>query len=602
MKLIDFDELEKLKDTDDSELLEEGWDGNFFAEFADRVSDEIEDDEEYLAMPKEIMNDVQSDNEETDEEERYIIEKEEEDIYAVPEDSEIIPLEEKRRKFGRMLGLRMPEELSLEEVTDQSDTAKYVSEEVVLEEDAEDSFVDENEDVDAFQKEEFLQIDFEAMADQMAEELLEQQTQKSDEPVYYNPLEFGEEASETYEEFRDEYVRRHILKEESDVFYEEESESSDIEEPEVFNEKELETSNEEEPENFDEPEPAVEEFQGEQDVSEIIETNESETEEDNGSSFVDAEEFYRIEQEEEKKVLNIRDLPTSNTTTQNTSEGVLQKRTLPNRLSSENEKQDEAIETEERQEAEEKSSSSRASLGLTPGRKIRKLQSAFEDEYLDIMEYDMFDRKHKKRRRKKSYAKKSFKDNRIDWEEEEETPDKPFKEFMGLMISIAVVVLVTFVLVEFVGQRTEVNGESMESTLHDGDNLIVDKITYAFDEPERFDIVVFPYKMVNATEEVYYIKRIIGLPGERVQITNGFIYINGQLLKESYGKNNNLILNPGRAEKEIQLGEDEYFVLGDNRNNSSDSREIGNIKRDDIIGRAWLRIWPLSDFGILRHQ
>ena len=101
----------------------------------------------------------------------------------------------------------------------------------------------------------------------------------------------------------------------------------------------------------------------------------------------------------------------------------------------------------------------------------------------------------------------------------------------------------------------------------------------------------------------YYIKRIIGLPGETVQIDeNGNIYINGELLEENYGAET--IQNPGRAAKPITLGDDEYFVMGDNRNNSKDSRseEVGNVKRSQIIGRAWLRIWPLNKFGLLKHQ
>ena len=93
------------------------------------------------------------------------------------------------------------------------------------------------------------------------------------------------------------------------------------------------------------------------------------------------------------------------------------------------------------------------------------------------------------------------------------------------------------------------------------------------------------------------------LPGETVQIDeNGNIYINGELLEENYGAET--IQNPGRAANPITLGDDEYFVMGDNRNNSKDSRseEVGNVKRSQIIGRAWLRIWPLNKFGLLKHQ
>ena len=140
----------------------------------------------------------------------------------------------------------------------------------------------------------------------------------------------------------------------------------------------------------------------------------------------------------------------------------------------------------------------------------------------------------------------------------------------------------------------------MESTLQDGDNLIVDKITYRFREPKRFDIIVFPFQY---EEETYYIKRIIGMPGERVQIDwEGNIFIDGEILEENYGLE--VIQDPGWAAEEIELAEDEYFVLGDNRNNSTDSRAelVGNIHEDDIIGRAWVRIYPFDKFGKLRHQ
>lgn len=156
---------------------------------------------------------------------------------------------------------------------------------------------------------------------------------------------------------------------------------------------------------------------------------------------------------------------------------------------------------------------------------------------------------------------------------------------------------IAFLIVQFVGERTVVSGESMYPSLNDGDNLIVDKISYRFTDPGRFDIVVFPFQY---QDETYYIKRVIGLPGETVQIQDGEIYINGKVLRDSYGSEK--IRNPGIASAQITLGADEYFVLGDNRNNSRDSREpsVGNISRADIIGRALVRVWPLSGIGLLR--
>ncbi len=176
------------------------------------------------------------------------------------------------------------------------------------------------------------------------------------------------------------------------------------------------------------------------------------------------------------------------------------------------------------------------------------------------------------------------------------------REIITTVLYLAAVVCIVYLIIMYVGQRTVVKGESMEPTLSHEDNLIVDKITYRFHDPERYDIIVFPFQYADGT---YYIKRIIGLPGETVQIDqDGKIYINGEVLVETYGREVIRPENIGLAADEIVLGEDEYFVLGDNRNNSSDSRvpEVGNIHRDDIIGRAWLRIWPLDDFGILEHQ
>ena len=184
---------------------------------------------------------------------------------------------------------------------------------------------------------------------------------------------------------------------------------------------------------------------------------------------------------------------------------------------------------------------------------------------------------------------------------EELKEDRPLtkEELRHEIISTAIYLLVVFVLIflfiHYVGQRTVVSGSSMENTLSNGDNLIIDKISYRFRDPERFEVVVFPYKL---DEKTFFIKRVIGLPGETVYIdAKGTIYINGEKLEESYGRE--VIANPGLASSEITLADDEYFVLGDNRNNSEDSRfdDVGNIKRSDLIGRAWVRIYPFSEMG-----
>ena len=177
---------------------------------------------------------------------------------------------------------------------------------------------------------------------------------------------------------------------------------------------------------------------------------------------------------------------------------------------------------------------------------------------------------------------------------------KVLKEILSTSLYILFVLCAVYVVIHFVGQRTQVQGSSMEPKLSNEDNLIVDKISYRFHDPERFDIVVFPFRY---EDNVFYIKRIIGLPGETVQIDEeGNILINGEILEEEYGKE--VIANPGRAYEEITLAEDEYFLMGDNRNNSTDSRDpsVGNVRKDEIIGRAWLRIWPFNKFGFIKHR
>ena len=170
------------------------------------------------------------------------------------------------------------------------------------------------------------------------------------------------------------------------------------------------------------------------------------------------------------------------------------------------------------------------------------------------------------------------------------------REMMGWLLYMAILVAAAFLLVHFVGERTVVSGDSMSPTLSDGDNLIVDKLSYRIRAPKRFEIVVFPFQYQKGT---YYIKRIIGLPGEQVQIYNGKVYINGKVLEESGGFEP--IRSAGLASEAITLGEDEYFVLGDNRNNSEDSRlaNIGNVKKEYIVGKAWFHFKSFGNMGFL---
>lgn len=158
-----------------------------------------------------------------------------------------------------------------------------------------------------------------------------------------------------------------------------------------------------------------------------------------------------------------------------------------------------------------------------------------------------------------------------------------------------IIVFCIYVMPQHVIQRTIITGSSMESTLQDQDNVLVEKFFFGLSDPKRFDIVVFyPY---GEEEEDYYVKRVIALPGETIQIIGEDIYINGEKLEENFGKQ--AIAYQGIAEEPLTLGNDEYFLMGDNREVSFDSRyeEIGAVHRDFIEGKALIRIWPFSEFG-----
>lgn len=180
---------------------------------------------------------------------------------------------------------------------------------------------------------------------------------------------------------------------------------------------------------------------------------------------------------------------------------------------------------------------------------------------------------------------------------------------VGFIFAIA---LLLFLIWNYVGSRSEVIGHSMENTLHDGESVWLDRLSYRFQEPDRFDIVVVSVQ----DKETYYIKRIIGLPGETVYIdpeggiyigtsetiyaeNDGTIHNEGVPLEEDYGNAVIQETKRGLASEPITLGDGEYFVLGDNRNNSQDSRseEIGPIMREELEGKVLIRLWPLKEFG-----
>jgi signal peptidase I len=166
-----------------------------------------------------------------------------------------------------------------------------------------------------------------------------------------------------------------------------------------------------------------------------------------------------------------------------------------------------------------------------------------------------------------------------------------------ILFYVVLIYVCAIIIPNYVIQRTIVDGPSMENTLHDGENVLVEKFLYKAKGLERFDVVVFyPYGREHTD---YYVKRVIGLPGETVQIIGSDIYINGELLEENYGKDK--ITNPGIAKKPITLSENEIFVLGDNREVSLDSRyeQVGPVPLEYVGGRVILRIYPFNKFGTI---
>lgn len=171
------------------------------------------------------------------------------------------------------------------------------------------------------------------------------------------------------------------------------------------------------------------------------------------------------------------------------------------------------------------------------------------------------------------------------------------KEVSIWVAEIAITLLLAFTFVYFIGLRTSVVGQSMAETLNSGDEILVNRFIYKVTNPEPNDIIVF---LPNGNEKShYYVKRVVAVPGDTVLISDGKLYVNGALFEEETGIED--IEEAGLASDEITLGADEYFVLGDNRNNSEDSRyaNIGNIKKEYIIGKAWFRVAPWGNMGFL---
>jgi signal peptidase I len=159
------------------------------------------------------------------------------------------------------------------------------------------------------------------------------------------------------------------------------------------------------------------------------------------------------------------------------------------------------------------------------------------------------------------------------------------------IIETALLTAIIFLLVNTATGRFRIEGSSMEPNLHDGEYVLIDKVSYMFHPPERGDVIVF-----IRPGERDYIKRVIGLPGDTVEIRGGQVRVNGVPLAEPY------LNQPTRSDvapRQVEPGQ--YFVMGDNRNNSTDSRTFGSILAKDIVGRAWIVYWPPSDWSAVPH-
>jgi signal peptidase I len=153
-------------------------------------------------------------------------------------------------------------------------------------------------------------------------------------------------------------------------------------------------------------------------------------------------------------------------------------------------------------------------------------------------------------------------------------------------------ILIALLINVFIGQATRVEGQSMEPNLHSNQRLVVEKLSYRFHGPRRFDVVVL--RLPSQGEELL-IKRVVGLPGETIEIRDGLVFINDDSLDEGFVPGET---RPGRAER-VTVPPLHVYVLGDNRNHSNDSRSFGPVPIENIVGRAWLSYWPPEDVGLV---
>lgn len=176
--------------------------------------------------------------------------------------------------------------------------------------------------------------------------------------------------------------------------------------------------------------------------------------------------------------------------------------------------------------------------------------------------------------------------------------DEILKSWWGLTKSFDLVLIIGLICRTLILQPFVVEGNSMEPDFHNNQALIVDKISYRFRAPTREEVIIFKAPPKPSDN---YIKRVIGIPGDTVEIKNGHVYVNDNVLNENYVTSNNQTFVNRNLMTSLKktLQKDEYFVLGDNRTNSSDSREWGVVPKNNLIGRPVLSVYPVEDFGII---
>lgn len=204
-----------------------------------------------------------------------------------------------------------------------------------------------------------------------------------------------------------------------------------------------------------------------------------------------------------------------------------------------------------------------------------------------------------KKRRRQTWNLKKLKQAKLHFAKDKiQVEPKDMRKIFGWGIQIVCVCLAAFMLVSFFGQRVSNAGDSMRPTLQNGEIVLMNRLIYNASKPKRGDVIAFK---PNGNENAHYsIKRVVGLPGETVQIKDGTIYINGEEhVKDIYTFE---IESPGIAEDPVKLGEGEYFVMGDNHTSSDDSRmaDVGNVKREDIYGKVWFVASFGNNFGFVK--